>query len=353
MRRLAPGKKSVSAAAPWLLGAMALTLTLAGCASAPPPDESEPAETPDSYELANAAPAWAGQPLSWEKLEAIEVWLDENRYAARKSLVARADLELAEGRLSFAKRERGTSPASLAARVAAAEDGFRQVLGNSGADATLLRRAHQGLLEAKELRPSGTGSALEDSKVVRRSSWGARAPIASRLTRHQGKWNSLTVHHSAEANASQLGSGSDAEVASELRRLQKAHMSDRGYGDVGYHFLIDPRGRVYEGRSLEWQGAHANGDNNIGNIGVCLLGNFLVESPKPAALDALQKLTDDLTRRYGIPKNRVYAHLDLRPTECPGERLVAWVQRYRGSLTAAVHHKGASRSGARPTAHIR
>ena len=130
-------------------------------------------------------------------------------------------------------------------------------------------------------------------------------------------------------------------------------MSDQGYGDVGSHFLIDPRGRVYEGRSLQWQGAHAHGDNNVGTIGVCLLGNFVVERPKEPALDALQKLTDDLTRQYGIPKNRVYAHQDLRPTECPGQRLVAWVQSYRGGLTAAVHHKGASRSKARPTAQIR
>jgi len=289
-------------------------------------------------------------PLSWKKLEAIEAWLDANRHAARRSLVARAELELAEGRLSFAKTETATPERTLGARIAAAEEGFRHVLGNPGADAGLLRRAHQGLREARNFHPPTHRRAAGALAIVRRASWGARPPAPSRLTRHTGRWNSLTVHHSARTTAEQLGRGSDADVADALRRIQHVHMDDRGFGDIGYHFLIDPRGKVYEGRTLAWRGAHASGANNIGNIGVCLLGNFEIERPTPAALGALERLTDDLTRRYAIPKSRVYAHQDLKATECPGKYLLAWVRRYRGTLTAATHHP-AGRSSA--PGHIR
>lgn len=353
MRRATTGKRSVPRRV-WLV------LLAAGCVSAPPLEEDPDAagRATASHEADAEASAWAGKPLSWEKLGAIEAWLDAHASDPRRGLVARAELELAEGRLAFARRETRTAPSALAQRLVAAEQGFQHVLATPGVDAGLLRRAHQGLLEARGMRArAGGGGVAADAPVVRsllrRGQWGASPAVASRMTRHAGAWDSITIHHSAEENAEQLGTGSQGEVAGEMRRLQKFHMTERGYGDLGYHFLIDPQGRVYEGRSLEWQGAHAGGENNVNNIGVCLLGNFLVETPRPAALEALQELTDELARRYAVPRGRVYSHRDLRATECPGGRLAAWVQRYRGSTTAAAHHAAARRPTARQAGHIR
>ena len=326
-----------------LLALLPLVSCVAG--SPVPPD---PATEASPYRAANVTPAWATMPLSWEKLDAIESWLGTHRFAARKSLVARAELEMAEGRLSFAKRETGTPAQTLSRRVAIAEEGFRSVLGNPGADASMLRRAHQGLREAKNFHATTPAASKADSSVALRSSWRARAADHRRMTRHTGRWNSLTVHHSARTTREQLGGGSLAEVSDALRRVQKVHMSERGWGDIGYHFLIDPRGRVFEGRSMSWQGAHANGANNVGNIGVCLLGHFDQEAPREAALEALERLVGDLTRRHGIPRNRIYAHKDLRPTECPGQHLLSWVRKYRGTRTAAAHH-GRARNASAPT----
>jgi N-acetyl-anhydromuramyl-L-alanine amidase AmpD len=104
---------------------------------------------------------------------------------------------------------------------------------------------------------------------------------------------------------------------------------ETGYGDIGYHFVIDPYGRVLEGRELAYKGAHAYGDNNIGNIGICLIGNFDKEKPTKAALESLQRVIEHLRKTYSIAKSRVYGHRELKPTECPGDNLMKWLQNYR------------------------
>ena len=91
---------------------------------------------------------------------------------------------------------------------------------------------------------------------------------------------------------------------------------------------IDPTGKVWQGRSLDWQGAHAYGANNVGNIGICLLGNFVQERPDPRALHSLEELIDALCARHGISRSRIYGHRQLHPTQCPGDPLMAWVSRY-------------------------
>jgi hypothetical protein len=108
-------------------------------------------------------------------------------------------------------------------------------------------------------------------------------------------------------------------------------MDGRGYGDIGYHYLIDPYGRVFEGRQIQWQGAHANKENNIQNIGVCLLGNFEQQKPAGPALEALERVLGSLRAKHKIALDRVYLHGEFRGTDCPGENLAAWVRRYRGA----------------------
>jgi hypothetical protein len=93
--------------------------------------------------------------------------------------------------------------------------------------------------------------------------------------------------------------------------------------------MIDPEGRVFQGRDLVWQGAHAKGDNNIQNIGICVLGNFDEEQPTPAALESLRKLLDNLRHTYHIPRSEVHKHADFRNTDCPGKNLRPWVDAYK------------------------
>lgn len=156
--------------------------------------------------------------------------------------------------------------------------------------------------------------------------WSAR-PIAGNhdsMTRIRA----ITVHHSAFA-APAAGS-----TALQIRAIQADHQGGRGWADIGYHFLIDAQGAVWEGRRLIYQGAHAGSNApglNVGNIGVCLLGNFET-GPVPAAQEAaLLKVLGSLTRWFALSAGAVQPHSHFKPsTLCPGIQLKAIVARYRG-----------------------
>jgi len=282
-------------------------------------------------------PAWSRQALTWGKLESIERWLNGPGPGAWPAEIPGADLQLAEGRVEFAARDRGQVPAeALGVRLAAAEAGFRRVLTDPLATFRERADAESGIRTVRSLFASAPTTGLV---LISRSDWGARKPVASRLTPHRGAWKRITLHHSAE-HSSALGRSSRAEVAETLQKIQRYHMEQTSerYGDIGYHFLIDPAGRVYVGRSLSWRGAHAGGSNNIANIGVCLLGDFTREPPKRAALASLARLLGALRERHSIRPSGILGHGELKATACPGTALARWVSSYRlrtNSPTAA------------------
>ena len=167
-----------------------------------------------------------------------------------------------------------------------------------------------------------------------RSQWGA-APMRSNWDRMTTPFR-IAVHHTAEP---MTGNSVNASAA-EVRNVQSTHMVDRGFADIGYHYLIDRAGRVIEGRMMTAQGAHASGTNNVGNIGICLLGNFSsqpdrgasysqAQRPTSEQLAGLDRLLGELREAHGIPASKVQGHRELKDTECPGDELARWISRYR------------------------
>jgi N-acetyl-anhydromuramyl-L-alanine amidase AmpD len=111
------------------------------------------------------------------------------------------------------------------------------------------------------------------------------------------------------------------------------------YADIGYHFLIDPAGRIWEGRAISRQGAHAGDDvSNRGNVGICLIGDFSGdERPSAAQMASLRSLVEFHLDRAGLDPSSLVTHREIRPahmgiTECPGNRLQALVERMRAEL---------------------
>ena len=118
---------------------------------------------------------------------------------------------------------------------------------------------------------------------------------------------------------------------------QRGHLNKpEGWGDLGYHFMIDPEGRIFEGRRLVWRGAHVGGMNDH-NLGICLMGNFDEIRPTAAAISSLERLLDDLRAQNGIPRSAVTWHRawPSANTVCPGDNLEPYVRRYRDGLTLA------------------
>jgi len=323
-------------------------LLFAACTAVPP----VAVDAAPEYDPAPAYPHWSGRSVSWAKLSEIEDWLAGEGPERYPEFVASAELELAEGRLTLAKKEqKDLSTAVLAGRLKAAETGFRSLLAKSDLKPALRLRAEHGLGQIEELRgevaprtskvpaktaiPAAAQGSPGGLTIQPRSAWNAANAMPQRLTSASGNWSRITIHHSAKCTK-EIGSPSSGNVAGTIKDIQTVHMRDEGYGDIGYHFLIDPAGRIWQGRLLDWQGAHAggaNGTNNIGNIGICVLGDFSNERPDPRALASLEKLVDALCERHHISRSHLYGHRQLRSTECPGDALYAWVTRYAAGAT--------------------
>ncbi|MCO7227525.1 N-acetylmuramoyl-L-alanine amidase [Pleionea sp. CnH1-48] len=102
--------------------------------------------------------------------------------------------------------------------------------------------------------------------------------------------------------------------------IKRWHTEDRGWSDIGYHFVINRDGSLETGRSLQYQGAHVRG-YNAQTIGVCLIGG-LDENGKPdanytlAQYETLKKLYGDLRLRF--PIQEILGHRDLdKGKDCP------------------------------------
>lgn len=133
----------------------------------------------------------------------------------------------------------------------------------------------------------------------------------------------LIVHHSAGPNTS-------SDWAATVRSIWDFHVNGRGWSDIGYNWLIDPNGILYQGRGDNVQGAHFCGHNSR-TMGVCVMGNYTDVTPTENALNQLETLLAwkacerniaPLESSYhsssGFTITNISGHRDGCATECPG-----------------------------------
>ncbi len=134
----------------------------------------------------------------------------------------------------------------------------------------------------------------------------------------------LIIHHSATANTA-------SDWAAVVRSIWDFHVNTWGWSDIGYNWLIDPNGQLYEGRGQAIQGAHFCG-MNAGTTGVCMLGDYQVSPPSNETQQTLQKFLswqsclediDPLGLSLHASSNldlfHISGHRDGCNTECPGD----------------------------------
>lgn len=173
--------------------------------------------------------------------------------------------------------------------------------------------------------------------VLPRSAW-TRAGVANpRDINPMNGVRRITVHHDGMPPVELRG---QSDVAARLEQIRRAHVTrrDQPFADIGYHYIIDPQGRVWEGRSVRYQGAHVK-DHNEHNLGILVLGHFNYQRPTPQALAALDRFVAQQMARYNVPLSRVMTHQEISPTECPGYHLQRYMVQTRsrdGALALAV-----------------
>jgi len=166
---------------------------------------------------------------------------------------------------------------------------------------------------------------IDGVEFVLRSEWTASWRPRPERMRLADRFERMTVHHWG-VDASGMDQGRDA-VARRIDGILGAHVS-RNYGDIGYHFILDLAGRVWEGRSLVFEGAHVSSENSR-NIGIMLLGNFQDERPSDSQLRSLGLLSGFLASRHKVPEGNLFGHCDLASSECPGRLLYPRVREIR------------------------
>jgi len=151
----------------------------------------------------------------------------------------------------------------------------------------------------------------------------------------------LIVHHTAGTNTS-------SDWAAVVRSIWNFHVNTNGWADIGYNFLIDTDGIIYQGRADDTQGAHFSGQNS-GTSGMSLMGNFSSVSPSTAMITALESLLvwkscDKNLNPIGTAfhnssgKNlaTISGHRDGGSTECPGDHVYAMLSSIRSEVDSAL-----------------
>ena len=162
--------------------------------------------------------------------------------------------------------------------------------------------------------------------AIPRGRWTSTPPMAGRIL-PMGSIERITVHHegSTEVTFSDFGN-----TAVRMESIRASHLERLHAGDIGYHYVIDRAGNVWQGRDLAYQGAHVR-DHNANNVGVMVLGNFDIQRPTEAQLTTLRATVSTLRQAYRVPLRSVFTHQELNPTECPGVSLQGRMVTFRQS----------------------
>jgi hypothetical protein len=133
-----------------------------------------------------------------------------------------------------------------------------------------------------------------------------------------------------------------------VRAIYHYHAVTRGWGDIGYNYLIDPLGNIYEGRygGDRVIGAHAACYNN-GSVGIAIIGNYQDNDIPEPALSALISLLTVKAKMYGIDPEgssvfrgkelaNIMGHKDVGATSCPGAKLYDFLPRIRERVALSI-----------------
>ncbi len=191
--------------------------------------------------------------------------------------------------------------------------------------------------------------------VITRAQWGADESLRRTGPLYTGTPKAGFVHHTAGANGY-----SEADVPKILRGIYAYHVKGNGWSDIGYNFLVDRFGRIWEGRyggmSANVLGAHTGGFNSD-SFAVSAIGNYDKAAAPAVMVDSIARVmawklslafrdpngTTTLrsqgggTSKYraGTPVtfNVISGHRDAGSTSCPGKNLYAQLGTIR-ALTA-------------------
>lgn len=231
---------------------------------------------------------------------------------------------------------RGFILASASTLLAGCATSGRSLVGsNSGwsplAGNATSRSGHPPLQQTYSPTSSGSvagGASGGGGRIViqPRTSW-SKAKLEGANVNPMRQIKHLTIHHEGyrEVNFTDA-----AETVARLQAIQRYHHEELGWADIGYHYIIDRAGRVWEGRPLGYQGAHVKA-HNPENVGIMVLGNFELQQPSQQQVTSLVAMVNHVAGKYRLPVREVRTHREWpdQSTRCPGRNLQRQVDAMR------------------------
>jgi hypothetical protein len=198
-----------------------------------------------------------------------------------------------------------------------------------------------------------SASVARKPRIFSRKQWGADERMRDKPSLHYGEVHGGFVHHTVNANGY-----SRSQVPALIRGIYAYHTQSRGWSDIGYNFLIDRFGRIWEGRyggvARPVVGAHTLGYNDD-SFAASAIGNFEIRRPSSAIVHAFARLFAWKLGLHGVRANdrkvwitkrhfhAISGHRDAGQTACPGKYLYAKIPTIR-SLAAARQHSFSARN---------
>ncbi|MER5442383.1 N-acetylmuramoyl-L-alanine amidase [Streptomyces sp. NPDC002790] len=223
---------------------------------------------------------------------------------------------------------------------------------------------------ADETPPAARPSTVVKPTIIPQSVWGPGLAHDGTPV-YDTEIKAAVVHHTGVDSDNQVPC---AQTAQRLREIQQDHVG-KGYYDIGYNFVVDRCGQIFEGRTggmdLPVHGAHDYGFNTD-TVGISYIGNFEKAKPTKAALDAISRVTAWKFGQYGLKATdkvtltsngdlgtdgnkvakdttitlpRVFGHKDTNTTLCPGANLYPKLGRIATqAATPGISHALASQN---------
>lgn len=199
------------------------------------------------------------------------------------------------------------------------------------------KSAYKRVLEKVGLRKSAQAR-MDGPRIYSRAEWGSPEPDSSpNWTPEYVPLYRGIVHHTVST------SGSD--TAATIRAIWQFHSITNGWGDIGYNYLVDTEGNIFQGRYFDPNdartlkgdvvGGHAL-DHNRGTVGVAAIGDFSNVTPPDKMLDSIANIIAFRAADYGFNPSgigpngpNVIGHREVNSTACPGAKLFERLQTIR------------------------
>ncbi|MEU6350029.1 N-acetylmuramoyl-L-alanine amidase [Streptomyces sp. NPDC047072] len=210
--------------------------------------------------------------------------------------------------------------------------------------------------------PAPLPSTVPEPPITSRADWGADESLSPDPSEYNADVKAVFVHHTAGSNDYTC-----AESASIVRGIYAYHTQSNGWNDIGYNFLVDKCGTIFEGRKggvdQPVLGAHTYGWNRE-STGIAVLGEYTDAGASNAALASVARIAAWKLGQYGVDPNstvqlksgvtqknlagtsftagesytfnRISGHRDGYATECPGNSLYAQLPTIRAWASGPV-----------------